>query len=66
MKDAFRETGRGLGWTYAKSFYRFRIDYIMYDKSFHSANYKRGNLKTSDHYPIQTDLYLSKKDIETE
>lgn len=67
LKDAFRETGRGLGWTYAHSYYRFRIDYIMYDKSFRSANYKRGNLKSSDHYPIQTDLYLSKsKNYETE
>ena len=65
LKDAFRETGRGLGWTYNKSFYRFRIDYIMYDKSFQSANYKRGNLKDSDHYPIQTDLYLTKKRIGT-
>jgi len=60
LKDAFKETGNGLGWTFAHSFYRFRIDYIMYDKAFQSANYKRGNLRASDHYPIQTDLYLSK------
>lgn len=61
LKDAFRETGKGLGWTYARSFYRFRIDYIMYDKLFQSAHYKRGDLRDSDHYPIQTDIYLSKK-----
>ena len=67
LKDAFRETGSGLGWTYAHSYYRFRIDYIMYDKSFRSGGYKRGNLKTSDHYPIQTDLYLTKSEnTETE
>lgn len=61
LKDAFRETGRGLGWTFVNMpLYCFRIDYIMYDKSFQSANYKRGNLKASDHYPIQTDIYLSK------
>ncbi|HNX88248.1 MAG TPA: endonuclease/exonuclease/phosphatase family protein [Paludibacteraceae bacterium] len=60
LKDSFKETGNGLGWTFEHSFYRFRIDYIMYDKAFQSANYKRGNLKASDHYPIQTDLYLLK------
>ena len=59
LKDAFKETGNGLGWTFAHSFYRFRIDYIMYDKDFQSANYKQGKLRASDHYPIQTDLYLS-------
>ena len=60
LKDAFKETGNGLGWTFHQSFYRFRIDYIMYDKAFQSANYKTGHLDASDHYPIQTDLYLSK------
>lgn len=60
MKDAFKETGSGVGWTFVHSLYRFRIDYIMYDKSFQSANYKTGKLKASDHYPIQTDLYLPK------
>lgn len=62
LNDAFKEVGNGLGWTYVHSFYRFRIDYIMYDKSFHVANYKMGNLKESDHYPIQVDLYLFKRD----
>lgn len=61
LKDAYRETGNGLGWTFNQSFYRFRIDYIMYDPSFQSANFKIGKLKASDHYPVQTDLYLSKK-----
>lgn len=58
LKDAFQETGNGVGWTYEHSLYRFRIDYIMYDKSFQSDNYKMGKLTASDHYPIQTDLYL--------
>ncbi|MFV0391357.1 MAG: endonuclease/exonuclease/phosphatase family protein [Paludibacteraceae bacterium] len=60
LKDAFKETGNGTGWTFAHSLYRFRIDYIMFDKSFTVDGYKMGNLKTSDHFPIQTNLYLSK------
>lgn len=62
LNDAFCKTQTGLGWTYNRSYFRFRIDYILYDNSFSSDNYKRGNLKASDHYPIQTNLYI-KKDI---
>ncbi len=66
LKDAFKETGTGAGLTFVHSLYRFRIDYIMFDKSFQTANYKKGNLKASDHYPIQCDIYLSKKSLEVE
>ncbi|VBB48268.1 Endonuclease/exonuclease/phosphatase [uncultured Paludibacter sp.] len=58
LNDAFCETETGLGWTFNRSFFRFRIDYIFYDNSFASVNYKRGNLRASDHYPIQADLYF--------
>ncbi len=63
LKDAFQETGKGVGWTFEHSLYRFRIDYIMYDKSFKSDNFKIGKLHASDHYPIQADLYLTKINI---
>ena len=43
-----------LGMDICSFLYRFRIDYIMYDKAFQSANYKQGKLRASDHYPIQT------------
>ncbi|MGC3978678.1 MAG: endonuclease/exonuclease/phosphatase family protein [Paludibacteraceae bacterium] len=58
LNDAFCQTGTGLGWTFNRSFFRFRIDYILFDNSFLSNHYKRGNSKVSDHYPIQVDLYL--------
>lgn len=61
LHDAFCENETGLGWTYNRSLFRFRIDYILYDDSFTSANYKRGNLRKSDHYPVQVDLYLKKR-----
>lgn len=60
LKDAFVEKGSGLGWTFAHSYYRFRIDYIFYDASFTATNYKRGKLRASDHYPIQTDILLNR------
>ncbi len=59
MRDAFRESGNGLSLTFAYSFFRFRIDYILHDKSFRSAHYKKGTLKSSDHYPIQCDIYFN-------
>lgn len=58
LHDSFCENNSGLGWTFNRSFFRFRIDYILYDNSFTSNHYKRGNLRASDHYPIQVDLYL--------
>lgn len=58
LHDAFCETETGLGWTFNRSFFRFRIDYILYDNSFISNHYKRGNSRVSDHYPVQVDLYL--------
>lgn len=57
LHDSFCENETGLGWTFNRSFFRFRIDYILYDNSFVSNHYKRGDLKASDHYPVQVDLY---------
>ncbi len=61
LKDAFQESGFGFGLTFIKSLYRFRIDYIMHDAGIESRNFRVGKTKASDHYPIQTELYLSTK-----
>lgn len=61
LKDAYVESGNGLGLTFVQSLYRFRIDYIMYNNTFQSDNFVIGKLKKSDHFPIQADLYLPKK-----
>ncbi len=66
LNDAFKEVGKGVGWTFAHSLYRFRIDYIMYDKSFQAADYKQGDLRVSDHYPIQVAIYLPNNDKNTD
>ncbi len=59
LKDAFSETGIGLGWTLNLSIYHFRIDYILYNPQFTPENFKITKVKYSDHYPVQCQLYLN-------
>jgi len=56
LKDAFAESGKGLGNTYIGFLPAFRIDYIFFDPYFESSNYKTLPDKLSDHYPIITHL----------
>ncbi|MEZ5197374.1 MAG: endonuclease/exonuclease/phosphatase family protein [Bacteroidales bacterium] len=52
-KDAFVESGSGLGITYAgDNFPAFRIDYILHDEVFQSSGFTRHKISLSDHYPI--------------
>jgi Metal-dependent hydrolase len=60
LKDAFNESGRGMGITYNKYNFLFRIDYILYSKNMKSYNTEVGKLKNSDHYPVST--YIQFKD----
>lgn len=52
LKDAFRESGSGIGKTYHGSLPFLRIDYILHDKGFSSFNYARYPETMTDHYPI--------------
>ncbi len=52
LKDAFVESGNGLGSTYYGIFPSFRIDYIFHDKRFTSDDFQVIHKKLSDHYPI--------------
>jgi endonuclease/exonuclease/phosphatase family metal-dependent hydrolase len=52
MKDAFVESGWGLGRTYTGAFPAFRIDYILHDEKFNSYHYGKIKEKLSDHYPV--------------
>lgn len=57
-KDAFVESGSGLGSTYAgEHFPSFRIDFILYDPAYSSLGFQRYKIPYSDHYPITTYLY---------
>ncbi len=64
LQDAFVKTGNGIGSTYVGDnfFNRIlpvnRIDYILYDDSFESANFVTHQEKLSDHNAISCDLQL--------
>lgn len=57
LRDSYKDAGNGFfESTYAGKFPSFRIDYILYSKSFRAAEYKRHNIDLSDHYPVSSIL----------
>jgi endonuclease/exonuclease/phosphatase family metal-dependent hydrolase len=56
LKDAFVESGSGMGISFNRYRFLFRIDYILHSKNIKSYNCTVGQLKTSDHYPVYTCL----------
>ena len=57
LKDAQVHCGRGRGNTFVLNrMLRFRIDYILYDKSMESFEHTVIRKKASDHFPIYTDI----------
>jgi len=58
LRDAFVDSGFGLGVTYNKYRFLFRIDYIMHSENIKSYNCEVGDLKSSDHYPLWCYLQL--------
>ena len=59
LKDAFAETGLGMGVSYNKNKFWFRIDYILYSKNIKAYNCTVDKIKDSDHYPVWTYLQLN-------
>lgn len=59
LKDAFSETGFGMGWTLNLSIYKFRIDYVLYDAAFTTSNFNVSKVKYSDHYPVYCQLNIN-------
>jgi len=58
LRDAFVDSGFGLGITYNKYRFLFRIDYILHSNNIKSYNCTVGKLKSSDHYPLWCYLEL--------
>lgn len=57
LKDAFVESGKGFGITYAgKNFPAFRIDFIFHSPQYSSGKFQRHKIPLSDHYPISCTL----------
>lgn len=61
LKDAFRESGQGMGGTYNGRLPSLRIDYIFHDPAFNSYNFKRHKIEYSDHFPISTIIEIEPK-----
>lgn len=57
LKDAFKESGKGVGQTYIGKLPSYRIDYLLYSGKFRSANFKSHPFKFSDHLPISCTLF---------
>jgi len=53
LKDAFRQSGNGLGITYAGPIPGLRIDYILHSNNVLTYGFKTHKIKLSDHFPIE-------------
>jgi endonuclease/exonuclease/phosphatase family metal-dependent hydrolase len=59
LRDAFVDTGCGLGISYNKHRFLFRIDYILHSKNIKAYHCTVDrSIKNSDHYPVWTYLQL--------
>ncbi len=52
LQDAFVETSKGFGATFANKFSIFRIDYTLFDSRIKINSYKTIRKELSDHYPV--------------
>jgi endonuclease/exonuclease/phosphatase family metal-dependent hydrolase len=52
FKDAFVESGKGLGRTYVGKLPSYRIDNILHSDVFDSYNFKADDFRVSDHLPV--------------
>jgi endonuclease/exonuclease/phosphatase family metal-dependent hydrolase len=59
LVDAFRESGRGLGSTYAGPIPGLRIDYILHSRELTSFGYRTHRVQLSDHFPIETTFVIN-------
>lgn len=58
LKDAYIESGNGIGYTYRGKLRTYRIDYILFDKLLKSFDYQCPKVDYSDHYPVLTRFNL--------
>jgi len=52
MKDAFMESGQGMGRTYKGTFPSYRIDFVLYSPDFKASNFTTQGSAGSDHKSI--------------
>ena len=54
MKDAYAETALGPTTTFNAPMFAFRIDHVLWRGNFRAVDIQRGNVASSDHYPMLT------------
>lgn len=54
MKDAYAETALGPTVTFNAPHFMFRIDHVLWRGNLHAVRIERGNVASSDHYPMLT------------
>ena len=59
LKDAFIESGTGIGNSYLGRLPSFRIDYILHSSKFEGYNFTVDKVNYSDHYPVSCKLILN-------
>lgn len=59
MRDAYAENSRGFKMTYHDSHFWLTIDHILYRGNLRAIDYKRHDVKVSDHYPISATFEIS-------
>ncbi|MDC3252891.1 endonuclease/exonuclease/phosphatase family protein [Crocinitomicaceae bacterium] len=62
LTDAFRNSSWGIGKTYAGTLPAGRIDYIFHSPEIGSRNFNIQDEKQSDHYAINTSIFLKKEE----
>jgi endonuclease/exonuclease/phosphatase family metal-dependent hydrolase len=60
LKDAFLESGSGIGSTYSGKFPSYRIDYVLHSPQLQCYYYSNPNMSLSDHQPIICKIYKNK------
>ncbi len=58
LKDAFLESGSGIGATYAGGIPFLRIDYILHSPELEAYRFKEHHVDYSDHYPVSCYLRI--------
>lgn len=61
MKSAYSRAGFGPIITYHSNRFYFNIDHILYQGDMKIADIRRGNIKSSDHYPVYATFTFSDK-----
>jgi endonuclease/exonuclease/phosphatase family metal-dependent hydrolase len=62
LRDAFMESGKGFGNSWAGEFLpSFRIDFILHDPRLGSRKFRTTHVGYSDHYPVSCEIIMDNK-----